>query len=285
MIKELEEIIIENIREIPKGPLSLFLSGGIDSSLVLALLRKEYPDRLIHTFSLARSEKYPDIKFSRLASKLFRSNHHEIILTNLKIQEYDKEYQNVRKYNFRGDLNAFVLCSVAREYSKMIVTGDGGDECFGGYWLHKFPLGHKENGHKKSFQDISPNVQGYLKEMVQMGLRDSLFKEKSEEADYNGVWDYFISVLAPQHMAPLLHTAEALDIDVYTPLYSESLKTFVRQLPYTERVGRKIEKELASIYLPKAIMERRSIGFDIALDELSYARVRYLRKSNGKQKL
>jgi asparagine synthetase B (glutamine-hydrolysing) len=285
LIKELNEIIIANIREIPKGPLSLFLSGGIDSSLVLALLRKEYPDLHIHTFSLAVSETYPDIKFSRKASKLFHSDHHEIILNDYKIEEYNREYQKIKKYDFKGDLNGFILCSEAREYSKIIVTGDGGDECFGGYWLHKYPLGHKENGHKKSFQDISPNVQGYLKEMVRMGLRDCLFKEKSQEADYNGVWEYFINVLAPQHLEPLLHTAEALKIEVYTPLYSDSVKNFVRKLPYPERVGRKIEKELASIYLPKSIIERRSIGFDVTLEKNAYSRLRYLRKSDGKQKI
>ncbi|GAJ08650.1 unnamed protein product, partial [marine sediment metagenome] len=63
MIEELENIIIQNIREIPQVPLSLLLSGGIDSSLVLALLRKVYPQAPISTFTLAKSKDYPDIVF------------------------------------------------------------------------------------------------------------------------------------------------------------------------------------------------------------------------------
>ena len=54
LIEELERIIVENIKKIPQSSLSLLLSGGIDSSLVLALLRKTYPDREIHSFALSR---------------------------------------------------------------------------------------------------------------------------------------------------------------------------------------------------------------------------------------
>ncbi|MBE3135843.1 MAG: hypothetical protein IMZ43_00355 [Thermoplasmata archaeon] len=53
MITQLENEIMKNIRTIPQVSLSLLLSGGIDSSLVLALLKKVYPKIPIHTFSLA----------------------------------------------------------------------------------------------------------------------------------------------------------------------------------------------------------------------------------------
>lgn len=267
MIRELEKIIIKNIKEIPQGSLSLLLSGGIDSSLVLALLRKVYPDREIHTFSLSRSITYPDTIFSRKVSRMFDTDHHQIILSNSEFHEFQREYVKVKKYDYKGDVNVFILCSIARNYSKVIVTGDGGDECFGGYWLHKHPLGHKENGLIKSFEEIHPKVRKYLKEMVDLGFRDFLFKEKSQKEDYDAVWEYFVRVMAPQHLAPLLHTARVLNIDVYTPLFSEDLIKFLRKIPYKERVGRKIEKDLASKYLPEPILERKSIGFDVALDE------------------
>ncbi len=267
MIRELEEIIIQNIKEIPKVPLALLLSGGIDSSLVLALLKKEYFDVPIRTFTLARSEHYPDIASARKVAKLFGTDHHEIILSDSEIDKFKTEYDKVKKYGFRGDVNVYILCSIASRYSEVLVTGDGGDESFGGYWLHKYPLGHKETGIIKSFEEVDSKARKYLKEMVSLGFRDFLFKEKSKEEDYTAVWEYFVSVMAPQHLAPLLHTAKVLNINVYVPLFSENLTFFLRTIPYTERVGRKIEKELAMSYLPKAIIERKSIGFDVALDE------------------
>jgi hypothetical protein len=102
--------------------------------------------------------------------------------------------------------------------------------------------------------------------MVDMGFRDFLYKEKSQKEDYDAVWDYFVKVMAPQHLAPLLHTAEVLDIEVYTPLFSEGLINFMRSLPYTERLGRNVEKDLALTYLPESVVERESIGFDAVLE-------------------
>ena len=266
LIRELEKKIIRNISEIPEVPLSLLLSGGIDSSLVLALLRKVYPQVPISTFTLAKTKDYPDMLFARKIAELFDTEHNEIILSEEEYSKFLGEYNNVKRYDFKGDINVYILCCFAKEFSNVIVTGDGGDECFGGYWLHKYPLGHKETGMIKSFEELQPTSRKYLEEMVNMGFRDFLYKEKSQKEDYDAVWEYFVKIMAPQHLAPLLHTAKVLDIDVYTSLFSEGLINFMRSLPYTERLGRKIEKDLALTYLPKSIVERESIGFDAVLE-------------------
>lgn len=266
MIDGLEDIIIQNIMEIPEVPLSFLLSGGIDSSLVLALLRKAYPDLSIHTFTLARSESYPDIVHSRVVSEKFRTNHHEIILTDAEFKEYTKEYEKFKKYDFKGDVNVYILCSIAKKYSDHVVTGDGGDECFGGYWLHQYPLGHKENGNKRSFEEIHPTPQKYLRDMVKRGFRNFYFKDKSDSKDYENVWEYFIEAIAPHHLEPLWHTAKMLNINIYTPLFSERLVKFMKNVTYTLKIGRKIERKLAMKYLSESIIQRDSIGFDVALD-------------------
>ena len=271
MIRQLESEIAKNIRTIPKESLSLLLSGGIDSSLVLAMIKREYPEIPIHTFSLAMTDNYPDIVYAQKISELFGTDHHEKVLSSSELEEYSREYDRVRQNNFRGDINVYILCSIAREYSHIVVTGDGGDECFGGYWLHKYPLGHKETGQITRFEDIHPDSQKHLKEMVRLGFRDFLYKAKSTKEDYEAVWEYFVKALLPNHMEPLLHTAKAFNIDVYTPLFSKNLTDFLRTIPIEERINRKIEKALASNYLPKSIIERKSMGFDVALEkELIY---------------
>lgn len=265
MIEKLEKIIIQNIRKIPQVPISLLLSGGIDSSLVLALMRKEYPQIPISTFTLSRNKDYPDITFAREIANLFNTEHNEIILAEEIYQNFLSEYNKVKQYDFKGDINIYILCSYAKSFSNIIVTGDGGDECFGGYWLHEHPLGHKETGKIQSFEEIHPNPRKHLQEMVYMGFRDYLFKSKSLVEDYNAVWEYFVECIAQKHLDPLLYTAKILNIEIYTPLYSKSLLNFLRTLSYSDRIGRKIEKQLALKYLPVSVIERKSIGFDIAI--------------------
>ncbi len=269
MTRELEKIIIQNIRKIPKVPLSFLLSGGIDSSLVLALLRRVYPEVPISTFTLAKSKGYPDMVFAHNIADLFETEHNEIILSNEEYIKFLDEYTRVKQYDFKGDINVYILCYFAKVFSSTIVTGDGGDECFGGYWLHGYPLGHKETGMIKSLEEIHPTPRKYLKEMVNMGFRDFLYKEESQKEDYDAVWEYFVKIMAPKHLAPLSHTAKVLNIEVQTPLFSERLMNFMRNIPYRERIGRKIEKQLASMYLPKSVVERESIGFDVALESVA----------------
>ncbi len=271
MIQQLEKKIIKEIRNIPEGPLCIFLSGGIDSSLVLALIKKVYPDVPIHTFSLARDENYPDLVFAREVAEMVETDHHEIILSNSEYEEYEREYAKVKEHNFKGDVNVYILGSIASKYSRVIVTGDGGDECFGGYWLHQYPLGHRETGHIKCFEDIHPEVKKHLEEIVRLGFRDFLYKAESEKDDYDAVWDYFVEIMMPRHVEPLMHIAKVLNLDVYTPLFSEKLVNFMRKVPYKERIDRKIERDLASKYLPKQIIGRESIGFDLALEKEAVA--------------
>lgn len=132
MIQDLEDIIIRNIRQIPEKSLSVLLSGGIDSSLVLALIRKTWPDVPVHTFTLAKSTEYPDIIFAREVAGLFGTEHHEIILSDKEYRNFEKDFSEINLYGLKGDINVYILCSIAKKYSNIIVTGDGGDECFGG---------------------------------------------------------------------------------------------------------------------------------------------------------
>lgn len=266
MIQKLENIIIQNIKEIPKVPLSFLLSGGIDCSLVLALLRKVYPKLLISTFCLGKSKDQEDIIFAQEIANLFKTKHTEIILSNDEYNEYLQKYNKIKKYNHKGNINWYILLNYAKKFSNIIVTGDGGDECFGGYWLHKYPLGHKENGKIKSFEEIHSNPKEHLKEIFNIGLRDFLFKGYSQKEDYNTVWEYYIKTIHEKQIDPLLHIANNLNVQIYSPLFSEELIDFMRHIPYPKRIDKKLERELALKYLPKSIIKRKKIALNVALD-------------------
>jgi len=266
MKNELEGIINKNISKIPKVPLSFLLSGGLDSSLVLALIRKIYPDLPIMSFSLG-TKNHPDLINAKKMSELFRTKHKEIILTSEEFNQFSSEFNNIKQSNFNGDVYWYILCSYAKEFSNIIVTGDGGDECFGGYWLHQFPLGHKENGVMKSFEEIHPRPKAHLENMIKLGFRNFYFKEKSTEEDFNTVWEYYISRLGPDHLDIISYIAKDLGVSIYSPLCSSEVISFMRSQPYTERVNKKIERELATLYLPNDIISREKLALNVALEK------------------
>ena len=246
----------------------MLLSGGIDSSLVLALIRKVYPKLEIFTFTLGCSPSDPDMIFSRIVQDLFKTIHYPYIPSKKEYHELLVEFNKVKKYDFKGDENVYIICKYAKEFSNIIITGDGGDACFGGHWLHRYPLGHKEKGKIKSFDEINPNMKKVLEKMIEMGFREFKFKEKSQIEDFNAVWDYFQEDLKLTTITPLMHTAEVLGLEVYTPFTSTELINFMRDLPYQNRIERKLENKLASRYLDELVIERKKVGFPDALKSL-----------------
>ena len=78
-----------------------------------------------------------------------------------------------------------------------------------------------------------------------------------------------MEIMAPRHLSPLLHIGNVLDVNIHTPLFSDKLIQFVRNLPFYTRIDRKIEKGLSQKYLPQAVIKRKSIGFDLALEKES----------------
>lgn len=129
-------------------PKALFLSGGIDSSL-LALLCSVYSSSPLHTFTIADSSEHPDIESARKISEETGTIHHEIIVS---LDEVIKELPNI-VYSFEGFIIEDVfshagewafsmLSKSASKHTKVAICGEGADELFCGYWMHKYPLSY-----------------------------------------------------------------------------------------------------------------------------------------------
>jgi asparagine synthase (glutamine-hydrolysing) len=115
-------------------PIGCFLSGGIDSSVVLATMAR-LSTAPIRTFSIGFSEaQYDELKFARLVARHVGSEHHEFIV---KPDALDVLPEIVRHCGEPfGDSSAVALWYVARlarQHATVVLTGDGGDEVFAGY--------------------------------------------------------------------------------------------------------------------------------------------------------
>jgi asparagine synthase (glutamine-hydrolysing) len=139
--KELEEELLALLEEAVKYhlvsdvPVGAFLSGGIDSSAVVALASKLYPKKL-KTFSVGfEQESYDELKYASQIARQFKTDHQEIRL-KLNPQELVEKIGAYFDEPFADSsaVAVYAISEVARKQKlKVILTGDGGDEIFGGY--------------------------------------------------------------------------------------------------------------------------------------------------------
>lgn len=143
-IKEKKEKLISLLhksvkyRLISDVPLGAFLSGGIDSSSVVAMMHIEGV-KPIKTFSIGFAEQsYNELKYAKIVSNHFSTEHYEQI-----IEPNAVELVNTLIYYLDeplGDYSIFptyLVSTLARKYVKVVLSGDGGDELFAGYEHYK----------------------------------------------------------------------------------------------------------------------------------------------------
>ena len=135
-----EEKILETLKEsvsyrlVSDVPLGAFLSGGIDSSSVVALMSKVM-NTPVKTFSIGFEDKsYNELNYARIIARRFNTEHHEFILKP-DIPDLIKKligYLDEPLADF-SCIPTYLVSQMARQYVTVALSGDGGDELFAGY--------------------------------------------------------------------------------------------------------------------------------------------------------
>jgi asparagine synthase (glutamine-hydrolysing) len=115
-------------------PLGFFLSGGIDSSVVVAAAAST--GRRVSTFSIGfDSDAVSETPYAREVARLFGTDHHERILSQEHAQELLPKLKSWFDEPFADEssMPTYLVSAAARENVTVVLTGDGGDEVFGGY--------------------------------------------------------------------------------------------------------------------------------------------------------
>ena len=139
----LNSLVMESIesRSVSDVPLGTFLSGGVDSSIVSLGLSKIVSNK-IDTFSIGfEKASFNETDKSKLVAKLINSNHHEFILSEDDIKSHiDEILLNFDEpFADSSALPTYLVSKKTRDFVKVALTGDGGDEVFGGY--NKYYMG------------------------------------------------------------------------------------------------------------------------------------------------
>ncbi len=115
-------------------PLGAFLSGGIDSSIIVALMSRETPGQ-VRSFSLGFADKsYDELEYARLVANVFATVHREELVTPEVVDlagrladYFDEPFADVSAFP------TFMISELARGEVTVALSGDGGDELFAGY--------------------------------------------------------------------------------------------------------------------------------------------------------
>ena len=137
LVSEWSELFSESVRLrlMADVPLGMFLSGGIDSSAIAAVM-SELVDRPVKTFSVAFNEREAnELHYARLVAKSLKTDHHEILLDP---NEFFRAlpalvWHEDEPLAHPSSVALFFVSRLASEHVKVVLTGEGSDEMLAGY--------------------------------------------------------------------------------------------------------------------------------------------------------
>jgi len=139
--QELQELLTSSINMQLRSdvPIGAFLSGGIDSSLIVAIASQQHSEQL-NTFSVGFQEvDFDESSFARAVADRYQTNHHEIHLEPLNLSEFPKLVAHFDEpFADASALPTYVVCREAAKHVKVCLSGDAGDELFGGYPQYRY---------------------------------------------------------------------------------------------------------------------------------------------------
>jgi len=137
----LRELLEDAVRSrlIADVPLGAFLSGGVDSSLIVALMARHQAKVKTFTIGYEDVPLYDERKYARIIAEKYDTDHQEIIITSKQVQGLLQKVLDSLDEPF-GDSSLIpysVVSCVTRKHVTVALSGDGGDEVFGGYTKYK----------------------------------------------------------------------------------------------------------------------------------------------------
>jgi len=180
--EELLNLFKESIRLrlISDVPLGVLLSGGLDSSAVVAVM-SGLVNQPIKTFTIGFDAEgdYNEAKYARLVANRFETDHHEIIVQPNACEILPRLIWHLDEpIADQAALPTYLVCQLARKHVTVVLTGEGGDELFAGYPRYllssyadvyqKFPDWMKERILKRGISFIPDNIpfSKYLKKII-----------------------------------------------------------------------------------------------------------------------
>lgn len=302
--ENLVKILEKKIRSAVKSrllsdvPVGCFLSGGVDSSLITLFASKEIKN--LHTFSVSFADgKHDESRYSKRVSRLLGINHHEIICSPEAVKLLIKRWGEITDEPIcdAAMIPTYLLSKEAAKFVKVVLTGEGADEIFGGYdryWkyliagkLGRFvkPIAETYSTQGIWFGDDLKNLVNGSDENIKKFKFESLSKAKDllQAMQLVDIAGYLPDQLFRKvDMMSMRHTLEAR-----APFVDPDLVSFALSLPRKYKVrgttGKYLLKKLAEKYFSGQLVWRKKHGFTLPLDEWFRGPLREIAESSVKK--
>ncbi|MFI6865292.1 asparagine synthase (glutamine-hydrolyzing) [Nocardia sp. NPDC050406] len=139
----LDDALQSSIRDalVADVPVGAYLSGGVDSSLICALVAKQRGGEGLHTFSAGfGDDRVDETTWARMAARIVGSEHHETVITATDFQDdwARLSWHRDSPLSEPADVAVYRLAQLARSHVKVVLSGEGSDELFAGYPKYRF---------------------------------------------------------------------------------------------------------------------------------------------------
>lgn len=169
-------------------PFGAYLSGGVDSSAVVALMT-HFTDKPVKTFSLGYEDelknKEADLFYARKVSEAYKTEHYEYIMSYRELIDDIDDVIRAFDQPFSGTISTFFLTKLIAKHVKVALSGDGADELFGSYLSHRVarPIHHyRVLAHKISAGGLTDEEKDLFKPCDISFLKDLYDKGCGDEA-------------------------------------------------------------------------------------------------------
>ena len=184
--KSISNYIKQKTENLDEKSVSIALSGGVDSTLVLSIIRKVRPDINIQAISIKFADSVDETHDASNIAKTFEADHHIVYLENY-LSELPKAISMIKMPFW--DLHWYYVVKKSSSLSKVLFSGDGGDELFGGYTFRytKFLSLTSENSTPEE------KVLAYLQchERDRVPDQEKIFNHKSKFS-WNSIHNYLL---------------------------------------------------------------------------------------------
>jgi asparagine synthase (glutamine-hydrolysing) len=224
---ELRDRLRDSVRAhlVADVPVGVLLSGGLDSSVLTALASEEGEGQL-RTFTIGFEERsWSEVELARLVSKRFGTEHHELVVKPAAVELLPRVVECFDEpFADNSALPTYLLSEMAAEHTKVVLSGEGGDELFGGYYYYLGDVHAKRLAGLGRIARPAVDLLPSGSSSRRIGDRLKRFARGAHlpPVDRHAAWS---QVFSPEARAELLTAARSSDFDHLAPhrtRYSET---------------------------------------------------------------
>jgi asparagine synthase (glutamine-hydrolysing) len=283
---------VEKRVKIADVPVGVLLSGGIDSSLLVGLLA-EAGQKGLKTFSVgfedAPEEKGNEFEYSDAVAEKFATEHHQLMVPNNQVlPRLPEAFSNMAEPMFGQDAVAFYLLSeVVSKEVKVVQSGQGADEVFGGYFwyprmhhsitpgIKRFSDEYFDRDHDEYLQTVDPRF--HTEDVTSVLMQDLLDEVEADEYLDRVLAVDVTTLIVDDPVKRVDNMTMAWGLEARVPFLDTQLVELAASMPPEMKLpngGKHVLKELSRGFLPDSVVNRSKAYFP--MPALKYVRGEFL---------